>query len=144
VLVDAEAVDSRHGLGGYHGSIHRGATTLYYAISVWSEIAHGIANGIVAFDAPWKNVTATLYHELCEARTDPDVEDAIRAGATAGSLRFLGWMSPNGNGEIGDGPINEMTDGDLDRSEVFREVTLADGSRAPIQLMWSNRRHAPA
>ena len=30
---------------------------------------------------PWKNVCATLYHELQEVRTDPDVEDAIRAGA---------------------------------------------------------------
>jgi hypothetical protein len=35
---------------------------------------------IVVFDQPWKNVVATFYHELNEARTDADVEDAIRAG----------------------------------------------------------------
>jgi hypothetical protein len=26
------------------------------------------------FDQPWKNVLATFYHELNEARTDPDVD----------------------------------------------------------------------
>ena len=40
-------------------------------------------NGIPVFDRPWKNVVATLYHELNEARTDADVEDAIRAGSSS-------------------------------------------------------------
>lgn len=130
-----EAVDSRHGLGGYHGSIHplHGAVTetLYYAVGVYSEGD----NGIVAFDEPWKSVCATFYHELCEARTDPDVEDAIRAGDSPDADRFLGWYSPKG-GEIGDIPMEEAG-GDL--GAVMREVPLADGSgTVPIQLMWSN------
>src|SRR5690349_6658522 len=80
VLVDGD-VTSESGLAGYHGSVHlpRGGgehDTIYYSVAVYSEGR----NGIVAFDEPWKNVCATLYHELQEARTDPDVEDAIRAG----------------------------------------------------------------
>ena len=74
-------------------------------------------NGIVAFDEPWKNVCATLYHELQEARTDPDVEDAIRTGDN----KYLGWYSPRG-GEIGDIPIATAL------QDVMREVPLADGS----------------
>jgi len=126
-----EAVDSEHGLGGYHGSIHVSRETIYYAAAVYSEGS----NGIVAFPEPWQNVCATFYHELCEARTDPDVEDAIRAGATPAGERLLGWYSPAG-GEIGDIPLRE-SGGDL--SLVMREVPLADGSGSvPIQLMWSN------
>jgi hypothetical protein len=46
---------------------------IYYA--VYSEIRpDGIVNGIPVFDQPWKNVLATFYHELNEARTDPDVD----------------------------------------------------------------------
>ncbi|MEN3341414.1 MAG: hypothetical protein V7644_818, partial [Actinomycetota bacterium] len=101
-----EAVDSKHGLGGYHGSIHpkHGANTdtVYYAVGVYAEGD----NGIVAFDQPWKSVCATFYHELCEARTDPDVEDAIRAGDTPAADKFIGWYSPKG-GEIGDIPMEE-------------------------------------
>ena len=92
------------------------------------------SNGIVAFDQPWKNVCATFYHELCEARTDPDVEDAIRAGDTAAANKFLGWYSPRG-GEIGDIPIEEAG-AEIDL--VMKEVPLVLGGKAPIQLMWSN------
>jgi hypothetical protein len=130
-----EAVDSKHGLGGYHGSIHpahgASAETLYYAVGVYSEGD----NGIVAFDEPWKSVCATFYHELCEARTDPDVEDAIRAGDSPDADRYLGWYSPKG-GEIGDIPMEEAGS---DLGAVMREVPLADRSgTVPIQLMWSN------
>ena len=131
VLVEQGNVDSRHGLGGYHGSIHVGKQRRYYAVAVYSEGT----NGIVAFDEPWKNVCATLYHELQETRTDPDVEDAIRAGSSPGAEKLLGWYSPRG-GEIGDIPIAEAG-GRLDL--VMKEVPLADGSgTAPVQLMWSN------
>jgi hypothetical protein len=134
-----EAADSRHGLGGYHGSIHakHGAKTetVYYAVGVYSEGA----NGIVAFDEPWKNVCATFYHELCEARTDPDVEDAIRAGDTPAANRFLGWYSPRG-GEIGDIPMDEAGP---DLGLVMKEVPLVKGGTAPIQLMWSNAVSGP-
>jgi len=129
-----EATDSKHGLGGYHGSIHskRGSATdtVYYAVGVYSEGT----NGIVAFDKPWKNVCATFYHELQEARTDPDVEDAIRAGNDPRANDFLGWYSPRG-GEIGDIPIEEAGP---DLGTVMEEVPLVKGGTAPIQLMWSN------
>jgi hypothetical protein len=135
-----EAVDSKHGLGGYHGSIHakHGAATdtVYYAVGVYSEGG----NGIVAFDAPWKNVCATFYHELCEARTDPDVEDAIRAGNDPKANDFLGWYSSQG-GEIGDIPLEEAGP---NLGAVMKEVPLAaGGGTVPIQLMWSNAVSGP-
>jgi hypothetical protein len=120
-------VTSEHGLAGYHGSVGG----RYYAMAVYSEGT----NGIVAFDEPWKNVCATVYHELQEARTDPDVEDAIRTGDN----KHLGWYSPRG-GEIGDIPIATEP-----LQDVMREVKLADGSgTVPVQLMWSNRDNGPA
>ncbi len=129
-----EAADSKHGLGGYHGSIHAkrgsGTDTVYYAVGVYSEGT----NGIVAFDKPWKNVCATFYHELQEARTDPDVEDAIRAGNDPHANGFLGWYSPRG-GEIGDIPLDEAGP---NLGGVMEEVPLVKGGTAPIQLMWSN------
>ncbi len=129
-----EAVDSLHGLGGYHGSIHakHGSRkdTVYYAVGVYSEGD----NGIVAFDHPWKSVCATFYHELCEARTDPDVEDAIRAGSSPNANAFLGWYSPRG-GEIGDIPMEEAG---AALGKVMKEVPLVSGGTAPIQLQWSN------
>jgi len=136
ILADGD-VTSEHGLAGYHGSVHPSARkTVYYAVAVYSEDG----NGIVAFDEPWKNVCATLYHELQEVRTDPDVEDAIRAGNTPSAVRLLGWYSPKG-GEIGDIPISE-SHGDL--GSVMQEVRLADGTgTVPVQLMWSNRVDGP-
>jgi hypothetical protein len=113
------ATTSKQGLGGFHGSVHLDGRTVYYAVAVYSEGS----NGIVEFREPWQNVCATVYHELQEIRTDPDVEDAIRAGD---GEQFLGWYSPRG-GEIGDIAI------------VMRTVPLADGSgTVPVQLMWSN------
>lgn len=135
-----DAVDSKHGLGGYHGSIHPRhggkSGTVYYAVSVYSEGT----NGIVAFDRPWKSVCATLYHELCEARTDPDVEDAIKAGDSPKANGFLGWYSDRG-GEIGDIPMEEAG---ANLSRVMKEVPLANGrGKVPIQLMWSNAVSGP-
>ena len=143
---DSEATDSKHGLGGFHGSVHakRGAKTdtVLYAVGVYAEGT----NGIVAFDKPWKNICATFYHELCEARTDPDVGEAIRTG----NDRLLGWYSARG-GEIGDMPIDEARD----IKDVMKEVPLTNGGTlVPVQLMWSNavggpegpiaQRHKPA
>ena len=75
-----DEADSLNGLGGYHGSVQAGGTTIYYAVGVYSETSNGQTNGIPVFDAPWKNVVATFYHELNEARTDPDVEQVINGG----------------------------------------------------------------
>jgi len=134
---DGQDADSQHGLGGYHGSTHvtsGGAdTAVYYAVGVYSEGS----NGIPVFDQPWKNVVATFYHELNEARTDPDVEDVIRTNDSS----KLGWYSNRG-GEIGDIPIKEAR---TNLALVFQEVQLADGSgKVPVQLMWSNKDDGPA
>ena len=134
VKVGGQDADSRHGLGGYHGSARvTPCGTAYYAVGVYSEAG----NGVPVFDQPWKNIAATSYHQLNEARTDPDVDDAIRTGDSA----RLGWYSTKG-GEIGDIPVKEAG---TSLPLVFREVDLADGSGAvPVQLMWSNKDDAPA
>jgi hypothetical protein len=139
--LDQDAADSLNGLGGYHGSVHVENKTVYYAVGVYSEtMGNGKDNGIVAFDVPWKNVVATFYHELNEARSDSDIDDAIAAGNDASASGFLGWISPQGD-EVGDEPVFE-TGADL--SLVFKEIPLADGSgTVPIQLLWSNRVHGP-
>ena len=109
--------DSSKGLGRYHGSIHvpgNTSVTIYYAVGVYSEILSGGVNDIVVFDTTWKNIVATFYHELNEARTDPDVEDTRDSDESP-----LGWHSegpnippgPNGNhvgGECGDIHIDEV------------------------------------
>jgi len=140
-----EEEDSTEGLGGYHGSIHirrqHGTTaTVYYAVGVFSErLPNGTENGIAVFDQPWKNVVATFYHELNEARTDPDVEDAIRAGNDPTAVHFLGWTSAQGE-ECGDFPVFEANP----LSEVFKEVPLADGSGpVPVQFQYSDAAHGP-
>ena len=137
-----EKADSLNGLGGYHGSVHTpDGRTVYYAISVYSQIlADGRENGIVAFDQPWKNVVATLYHELNEARTDADVEDAIQAGNDPNAVKFLGWMSKQGE-ECGDYPVFEVGPS---LNKVFQEVNLANGGGSvPVQFQYSNAVHGP-
>ena len=134
--------DSLNGLGGYHGSVHvSDADVLYYAVGVYSQTEpDGTVNGIPVFDQPWKNVVATFYHELNEARTDADVEDAIRAGNAPNANSFLGWISDQGE-EIGDYPVSEAG-GNL--TEVFQEVELTDHSgTVPVQFMYSDAVHGP-
>jgi hypothetical protein len=132
-----EAEDSTGGLGGYHGSAHIDGKTIYYAVGVYSERkTNGTTNGIPVFDQNWKNVVGTFYHELQEARTDTDVDDA--AESTNG-MSVLGWTSDSGY-EIGDYPIAEATQ----LLQVFKEIALADGSgTVPIQLQYSNAVHGP-
>jgi hypothetical protein len=137
--------DSLNGLGGYHGSIHvsgagGGQVTAYYAVGVFSEVLpDGRVNGIPVFDQPWKNVVATFYHELNEARTDADVEDAIRAGNDPAAVKFLGWTSRQGE-ECGDFPVFEAKP----LTQVFQEITLTDGSgTVPVQFQYSNAVHGP-
>jgi hypothetical protein len=122
-----EKASSLEGLGGFHGSVQIGPETLYYAVGVFSEGN----NGIVAFNQSWKNVVATFYHELVEARTDVDVE--------TGQVAWVNNESPSE--EIGDIPLT-LVGGDL--SKVMKEVPLANGQDTmPIQLMWSNAVHGP-
>ena len=131
----ADAEDSTGGLGGYHGAAHVAGKPIYYAIGVFSERkADGTTNGIPVFDQNWKNVVATFYHELQEARTDADVDDAATGG-----MNVLGWTSDTGN-EIGDYPIAEAKA----LLQVFQEVPLADGSgKVPVQFIYSNAVHGP-
>jgi hypothetical protein len=131
---EEEEVDSLHGLGGYHGSVHLGGTTVYYAVGVYSETHAGKTNGIPVFDQPWKNVVATFYHELNEARTDPDVEQVIAGGPSS----LLGWTSKQGE-ECGDFPVFEANPLSL----VFREVQVSGGKTVPVQLQYSNYVHGP-
>jgi phospholipase D-like protein len=128
---------SQNGLGGYHGSVRtkgqKAGITLYYSANVFSQVLNARENGIVAFDQPWKNVVATLYHELNEFRTDPDVHQAI----TEQNNDLLGWASRQGR-ECGDQPIFVATS----LNQVFQEVTADDGGpRIPIQFMYSNTVH---
>jgi hypothetical protein len=139
-----EEEDSTNGLGGYHGSVHVGTVPndqiIYYAVGVYSEtLPDGTVNGIPVFDQSWKNVVATFYHELNEARTDADVEDAIRAGNDPSATQFLGWTSTQGE-ECGDFPVFEANP----LTQVFQEVPLTDGSgTVPVQFQYSDDAHGP-
>ena len=143
-LPTEEDEDSTQGLGGYHGSVHVGsgasAKIIYSAIGVYSEkLPDGTTNGIPVFDQAWKNVVATFYHELNEARTDPDVEDAIRAGNDPAAVKFLGWTSEQGE-ECGDFPVFEANP----LTEVFKEVKLTSSNETvPVQFQYSNHVHGP-
>ncbi len=143
VVPQEDEEDSTQGLGGYHGSIRVGVAPekiVYYSVGVFSEqLADGRTNGIVVFAKPWKNVVATFYHELNEARTDPDVEDAIRAGNDPSAVNFLGWTSQQGE-ECGDFPVFEANP----LSQVFQEVPLTSGNgTVPVQFQYSNAVEGP-
>jgi hypothetical protein len=129
-----EGDSSRHGLGGYHGSVQVDDVIIYYGVAVYSETADGETHGVPVFDAPWKNVVATSYHHLNEIRTDPDVEIVINGGPRS----LLGWLSQQGE-ECGDFPVfmsNPLSD-------VFQEVPVLGGGTAPIQFIYSNYVHGP-
>ena len=82
---------------------------------------------------------ATFYHKLNEARTDADVEDAIRAGEDPSATKFLGWTSKQGE-ECGDFPVFEANP----LSQVFKEVKLTDASgTVPVQFQYSDSAHGP-
>jgi hypothetical protein len=135
-ILRLDGSSSLFGLGGYHGSVHflRGGQrrTLYYSANVYSAIRAGRRNGIPFFRDPWKNVVCTLYHELMEFQTDPDVGDAIRQQ----DRRFIGFNSNRGQ-EIGDQPISANS---LDK--VLKEVLTDPGSKpTPVQFMYSNEVH---
>jgi hypothetical protein len=140
-LLKLDQDNSLGGLGGYHGSVHfqhnGQPQTAYYSANVFSQtLPDGQVNGIPAFDASWKDVVGTLYHEMNEFRTDADVRDAIATGNDDG---VLGWMGAQG--EIGDQPIAMAGQlGHLQR--VFQEVlSTTGGKRLPVQFLYSNTVH---
>jgi hypothetical protein len=133
-----EEASSLEGLGGYHGSVHvTNSVTISYAIGVYSyRMSNGNDNGIVAFDESWKNIVATFYHELCEARTDSDVDDAIENN----NVKYCGWISKAG-AECGDYPMEEVG-GNL--SLIMQEVALANKKgTVPVQFQYSNAVSGP-
>ncbi len=135
VLSDGN-VNSQQGLGGFHGAVQSGSATLYYAVVAYAENqANGQMNGIVAFNAPWKNITAALYHELNESRTDPDVNGV--PGWLSNPISDFGGQSV----EVGDAPVFEAGS---NLGLVFKEVPLTNGNgTVPIQLMYSDAVHGP-
>ena len=141
MVPESEVGDSLAGMGGYHGSVVTAdGGRVYFSTGVYSErLANGSRNGIPVFTDPWKNVVATLYHQLVEARTNPDVEDAIRDSSDLNADHNLGWVSDSGL-EIGDFPLHL----DVPLTSVVREVLLANGSGyVPVQLPYSNFVHGP-
>jgi hypothetical protein len=136
VVLTAGPDSSLNGLGGFHGQVTSAVGNVYYAVGVFSENRPGQGqNGIVGFPEPWKNVVATFYHELNEARTDAD---------TNGKSGWLTKPLPEFNGqslEIGDIPMFEAG---ANLSLVMQEVPLTGGKgTVPIQLMYSNAVHGP-
>lgn len=127
---------SLQGLGGFHGSVHvNSKTTIYYSLDVYSEVLpSGRRNGLAVLAEPWKNVVATLYHELNEFRTDPDVDDVIRTG----NSKLAGWSSDEGE-EVGDAPLRLAEP----LTQVIHEVKVVPSRRAtvPVQLQYSNAVH---
>lgn len=143
-VLKLDNLTSLGGLGGYHGSVRFQAADgqqvrLYYSANVFSQSTLSGQNGIVAFDQPWKNVVGTLYHEMNEFRTDPDISDAIlkRSQGDSAWPSLLGWAASSGN-EIGDQPIAAASS----LSQVFREIDALDGrARLSVQFLYSNDAH---
>ena len=136
VLVERDGVTSEHGLGGYHGSVHvrrggRTRETVYYAVAVYSEGA----NGIVAFDAAVEERLRDAVPRAQEVRTDPDVEDAIRAGHSPAAEHLLGWYSPHGRR---DRRHPDRRDARRHRARDAGGAARRRRGTAPVQLMWSN------
>ncbi|MEZ6129651.1 MAG: hypothetical protein R3C59_13290 [Planctomycetaceae bacterium] len=136
-----EEGDSLSGLAGYHGSVvTENQDRVYYTVSVYSQRGtNNTTNGIPVFREPWKNVVATLYHQLAESRTNPDAEEAMRRTSASDAEQYLGWVSASGL-EVGDFPIRA----NIPLGNVFQEVPLANGSGVvPVQLLYSNAVHGP-
>jgi len=79
------------------------------------------------------------HHELNEARTDSDVQDAIAAGNHPNTAKFLGWTSCQGeqSGDFAVFEANLLT-------KVFQEVSQTNGSgTVPIQFQYSKAVHGP-
>jgi hypothetical protein len=137
----SEDGDSRDGLAGYHGSVATANNDrVYYTVSVYSQPgANNSSNGIPIFRESWRNVVATLYHQLIESRTNPDVEEAMRRASDANAKQYLGWVSDSGL-EIGDTALRS----NAPLRTLFQEVPLADGRGVvPVQLPWSNAAQGP-
>jgi hypothetical protein len=120
VLRSSDGSDSRHGLGGYHGSFvdRSSGKRVYYAALAYA----GAGSGVPFTKSARDNTTIAASHEWAEAVTDPDVN----AGR-------LGWYDRD-YGEVGDIPLSAG----LPLSAAWGRV---DGFA--VQKEWSERQHAP-
>jgi hypothetical protein len=143
-LTTEGGASSRHGLGGYHGSIQVRGKEVYYAAVAYSERRPGSLNGIDFTGNPRDNISIVESHEITEAVTDPDVERAEREN-DVGRLGWYDdvtpWRAPGsadlmwGKGEIGDIPVlNADLSGDVSLKSVWGRA----GDYA-FQTEWSNR-----
>jgi hypothetical protein len=85
--------NSLNGLGGYHGSVKFGQSQFaYYSANVFSQtLPNGQVNGILAFDASWKDVVGTLYHELAGERVRDKIAASKKNGMWMGGVPPLGY-----------------------------------------------------
>ncbi len=136
--------DSKDGLGGYHGSLnYQGSdgktNTIYYTVEVYSDKSTNI--GIFPSNQSWQNVVDTAYHELNEARTNPDVEEYNRTVSTNPNPKLIGWDSAEG--EVGDYPINEKNTSSISYPAFWNEPLVNGQGTVPIQLLYSDAVHGP-
>jgi hypothetical protein len=140
--VPCDAPNHSSGIAGYHGSMAITGlnTDLLYSVVVWSDGSTGIP---VPGWQGWENIVATLYHELQETRTDPDVDCATRTGDN----HYIGWntdpiQGPDGLDcrEIADLPLILHSDNPF-AAFARVPVSVPGGTtvQVPVQLMWSNK-----
>lgn len=120
VTLVADDVDSRHGLGGFHGSYTDTATgkRVYYAVIAYADEKNGLRFTNNSID----NISVAASHEWSEAVTDPDVNEGK-----------LGWYDPR-LGEIGDIPISAG----YPLSQLWGRV-----GGCAVQKEWSNAKGRP-
>ena len=120
VTLVADGVDSRHGLGGFHGRYTDTASgkPVYYAVVAYADERNGLRFTNNSVD----NISIAASHEWSEAVTDPDVNAAKP-----------GWYDRN-FGEIGDIPVNLG----YPLSQLWGRV-----GGCAVQREWSNANNAP-
>jgi hypothetical protein len=127
-----ETANSLRGLAAYHDRFVKDGRTIYYAVAAWSDGQNG---GAKPGWEPWQNTCAALYHEIAEVRTNPDIgKDAPDRGW------FVDIPPDHMLTEVADLPI--MWAGQKPHT-MMQEVALQNGTRVPIQLIWSNAKQKP-
>lgn len=125
VLQTSDGSTSLKGVGGFHGSIHTpDGQTVYYSAIAYSKGSNGI--DFTKGNAQ-DNISITESHEIAEADTDPNVEDA----ANSNDWSKLSWYDDQ-NGEIGDIEVNDAPPGTPLSTMYSREDGYA------FQKIWSN------
>jgi len=126
VLDAGGGVDSKNGLGGFHGSMDDGkGNPIYYAAIAHSDTS---GNGI-NFDGNSQHARNIIQsHEWIEAMTDPDVNSPIRG-------RGVAWADDQTRAEIGDEMVPIQLNRGLNISQSFQQ----DAGGFMQQMEWSNK-----